>query len=820
MSDDYSLRQYALAYAKMGMAVFPLVPKSKNPATKNGFKDATTDPNQIDKWWKKNPNYNIGIATGQVSGGLIVIDLDIDKEKGKYGNETLREWESEHGQLPDTCRTITGRGGYHLLYRADREVSCSACKPDDPRAVDIRGDGGFFVAPPSVHPNGNLYEWEQDPQEFVIDRANDLVYAFVEFMRPPKKEKSTFSVPEMIPEGSRDNTIFRLACSLQSKGLSDEAILAAAMKENETRCVPPLTDKEVEQKVESALKYQKSTTPYSGKALPPKEGITQFVDAPIQLRCEDWICNKDGVYKWIPGKKDTDPPILIDVSYQQILPVGLTENIETGEQKYDIAFSVRRNGRFMWKDIKVEPAVCCSKTKIVTLSNLGVVVNDQKAKNLVNYISDMYRINEDHLPVTKAVSHFGWIGKQFFPYVNDIVFDGDNAQAKTVQAVGSHGTFEVWQKECMEYRKNLFVRLLMDASLASALIKKINCLCFVLHLWGASGTGKTVAFMVAASIWGIPDELILSVDSTLNYCTSRAALMKSIPVFVDETQLSRGSLEKLIYAMTEGKERGRLSRNSSEKDRKTWENVSFFNGEQPIVGEQSGAGAVNRVIELEIDQPLFTDFTHVLETVRENNGQAGEMFVRYIQGIPDTELVRRHKELCQKLSILAQSTGKQVQSLACILLADQLAGECLFPGEKAVDLLEGVGFLKRETEVSQAERAYQFIIDWIAANENLFNPMYGNRILGKVAEDSCLFNQTELSAVLEESGFNFDAVKKEWAAAGYLERSSDGKYAIRTTVAGKDTKARYVKIIFQYPKSIAEYEDYAGDSEPFCGNIG
>ncbi|MCD8279709.1 DUF927 domain-containing protein, partial [Enterocloster citroniae] len=512
--------------------------------------------------------------------------------------------------------------------------------------------------------------------------------------------------------------------------------------------------------------------------------------------------------------------ILIDVSYQQILPVGLTENIETGEQKYDIAFSVRRNGRFMWKDIKVEPAVCCSKTKIVTLSNLGVVVNDQKAKNLVNYISDMYRINEDHLPVTKAVSHFGWIGKQFFPYVKDIVFDGDNAQAKTVQAVGSHGTFEVWQKECMEYRKNLFVRLLMDASLASALIKKINCLCFVLHLWGASGTGKTVAFMVAASIWGIPDELILSVDSTINYCTSRAALMKSIPVFVDETQLSRGSLEKLIYAMTEGKERGRLSRNSSEKDRKTWENVSFFNGEQPIVGEQSGAGAVNRVIELEIDQPLFTDFTHVLETVRENNGQAGEMFVRYIQGIPDTELVRRHKDLCQKLSILAQSTGKQVQSLACILLADQLAGECLFPGEKAVDLLEGVGFLKRETEVSQAERAYQFIIDWIAANENMFNPMYSNRILGKIAGDSCLFNQTELSAVLEESGFNFDAVKKEWAAAGYLERSSDGKYAIRTTVAGKDTKARYVKIIFQYPKSIGEYEDYAGDSEPFCGNIG
>ena len=105
--------------------------------------------------------------------------------------------------------------------------------------------------------------------------------------------------------------------------------------------------------------------------------------------------------------------------------------------------------------------------------------------------------------------------------------------------------------------------------------------------------------------------------------------------------------------------------------------------------------------------------------------------MRHVQGITDTELIGRHKVLCQKLFILAQSTGKQVQSLACILLADQLAGECLFPGEKAVDLLEGVGFLKMEAEVSQAERAYQFIIDWIAANENLFDPMYSNKVSAK-----------------------------------------------------------------------------------------
>lgn len=813
MSEEYSLKQCALAYAKMGMAVFPLVPRSKSPATQNGFRDASTDFAQIEKWWKRNPKYNIGIATGRMSGGLVVIDLDVDKEKGKYGNETLRDWESEHGLLADTCRAITGRGGYHYLYRTDREVTCSS---EQIKAVDIRGDGGYFVAPPSIHPNGRRYEWEQAPGEFAIEQADSGVYGFIDFVRPTKKEQAKFSIPEEIPEGSRDNTIFRLACSLQAKGLADEAVMAAAMAENKTRCNPPLTEKEVVQKVESALKYQKSTNPYSGRALPPKEGLTQFVGAPIQLMCEDWICNKNGVLKWIPGKKDTDPPILVDVSYQQILPVGLTENIETGEQKYDIAFSVKRGGRFVWKDIKVEPAVCCSKTKIVTLANLGVIVNDQKAKNLMTYIAEMYRINESSLPVTKAVSHFGWIGKDFFPYVKGIVFDGDNAQIKTVQALRGRGSFELWRQKSMEYRKNMHVRLLMDASLASVLIKKINCLCFVLHLWGASGTGKTVAFMAAASIWGSPDEMILSVDSTINYCTSRAALMKSLPVFVDETQLSRGSLEKLIYAMTEGKTRGRLTRTSAERNQKTWENVSFFNGEQPIVGEQSGAGAVNRVIELEVNKALFADFPRVLEVVRENNGHAGEKFVRHIQGIPEADLIGRYKELCQKLSVLAQSTGKQVQSLACIILADQLAGECLFPGEAAVDLLEGAGVLKKESEVSQAERAYQFTVDWIAANENLFTSEYGVLILGRVTKENCFINQSKLSDVLEENGFSFDAVKKEWAAAGYLERTRGGKYAHLTTIAGKNTKARYIKIIFQQPKNIDDYEDYIGKADPFA----
>ncbi|WP_346961118.1 bifunctional DNA primase/polymerase [Faecalicatena contorta] len=814
----FTIRQYALAYARIGLAVFPVSSHGrtsedyKRPMVKNGFHDATTDPDTINKWWERWPDANIGIVTGKPSGGVFVIDLDVKEEEGVDGREAIREWEREHGKLPEeTMLSITGGGGYHIFFRSDgREIPCVRDLFKNKSGVDVRGDGGYIVAPPSLHFNGRHYEWELGPDDAVIEPADDLVYMLLD--EGKKKEVGTFVSPGTIEQGARDDTIFKLACSLQAKGLSDDAILAAAQAENKLKCRPPLDEKTVIQKVKSALKYEKSTAPYVHKQS-EGDNKTEFIDQPVQLKCGYWECNKDGVCMWVPGKKETDPPVKIVASHQQIMPIGTTENIETGEQKYHMAFSVKRQGGYLWKDVKVEPELCCTKTKIIKLANIGVMVTDRTSKNLVNYIADMYRLNDDALPLRKTVSHFGWIGKEFFPYMDGIEFDGDNAQAKTVRALGARGSFETWRDACSKCRENLNVRLLMDASLGSVMTHILKCLCFVVHLWGPSGTGKTVAFVVAASIWGVPDELILSVDSTVNYCTSRAALMKNLPIFVDETQLARGDLMKLIYAITEGKTRGRLDRTSREKEQGSWENISFFNGEKPIVSDNAGAGAFNRVIEMEVDKPLFEDYTQILEVVRENNGLAGRKFIEYIKKIDTVSLISRHKELCRKLSEMSKSTGKQAQALACIVLADQLAQECIFKDEAPLELEAVAELLRDEEEVSQAERAYKFVVNWIAENENFFNITFGNRLWGKVADSHCLVNQNVLREAMEKNGYDFNAVKKEWAEAGYLEKSRDGKYSVNTSIAGLKTKARYVKVLFKQPNNFEEYEDVDIDDE-------
>lgn len=521
------------------------------------------------------------------------------------------------------------------------------------------------------------------------------------------------------------------------------------------------------------------------------EHITEFVNAPLQLNCGKWYCDQKGVYKLLPDKFNPEVLIPVYASYQQILPSGMIENIETGEQKYILSFSLRRTGAYLWKSIRVEPSICCSKTKIISLSNLGVMVNDNTSKHMVTYLADLFRLNQDTIPLKQSISHLGWIQKAFFPYETKLMFDGDSEQEKVVQAIHNAGSFEVWRTAAMKLRKNKTLRLMMNASLASVLLKKIGGLCFVVHFWGASGTGKTVGLLVSASIWGDPDLLLISVDGTINYFTNRAAFMGNLPMLIDEAQLNKGNLDKLIYSLAEGKTRGKLDRGSRELNNKTWENISVFTGEAPIVSNQSGAGAINRVLEIEVDEPLFQDFSGTLELIREHYGHAGERYIKVLQESNGKELKKEYQAICKELEAY-DSTGKQIQNLAFLVLADRIAGRCIFEGEAPLQLKDITSILKTKEEVSTSERAYQFILGWIAANQNYFKED-SLKIYGKIEKNTCLFNQNELIKVLSENGYEFNAIKKEWADKRYLIKSSSNRYAHCTSIFGSP-KAYFIKL--------------------------
>lgn len=259
--------EWALYYAQeKGWAVFPLIPKTKDPATQHGFYDATKDPEIIRSWWRENPRYNIGMATGAASG-VVVLDFDEDEDKEKHGTETLREWERSNGEkIPDTVNSITGRGGTHYLYGLPPGERQN-CRINLYNGIDVRGDGGYICLPPSVHPNGNRYEWEYGPDETPVTPLNETVRKFLK--GDEAENKTSFSVPDQIGEGTRNGTLYRAACSLQARGWSDKAILEAVRHQNSDTCDPPLSDKEVKTIVKSALKHEKGqiqTVCNNGKA--------------------------------------------------------------------------------------------------------------------------------------------------------------------------------------------------------------------------------------------------------------------------------------------------------------------------------------------------------------------------------------------------------------------------------------------------------------------------------------------------------------------------------------------------------------------------
>lgn len=255
MSDNRNL-QAALVYAsKYGWSVFPVRAESKKPLTPHGCKDAKRDPGAIKNWWRKWPDASIGIATGSISN-LIVIDEDIDDEKGLDGYMSVTEWERENGvQLPETARAITGRGGAHRYYHyTGKDISNRTGILD---GVDVRGEGGYVVAPPSVHPNGTEYAWEDDPADTPIADVDDVVKKFLAIGSSAREDGEKFQLPQIIESGKRNSTLYSFACSLQAQGLSDSAISAAVQAENEARCVPPIEAEELHLLISSALRYAK-----------------------------------------------------------------------------------------------------------------------------------------------------------------------------------------------------------------------------------------------------------------------------------------------------------------------------------------------------------------------------------------------------------------------------------------------------------------------------------------------------------------------------------------------------------------------------------
>lgn len=254
----------AIKLASLGLKVFPLRPNGKEPVTKNGYKDATNDLEQVQEWWTKNPNYNIGLPAGL--NDLFIIDIDV---KGKVnGHETLKK---KGFVFPETVSQDTPSGGNHLLFKMNGLKIKNKVRED--LGIDIRGDGGYIVISPSTI-NGNRYRLKDleggttDPTTLIKEvvsiapngKLSPIFQDFFDLMDKKNEDhRQKFKLPDVISEGGRNETLFQYACSLQARGYDDEEITDKVVKANISNCEIPLEDEELFKIIESALKYEKGT---------------------------------------------------------------------------------------------------------------------------------------------------------------------------------------------------------------------------------------------------------------------------------------------------------------------------------------------------------------------------------------------------------------------------------------------------------------------------------------------------------------------------------------------------------------------------------
>lgn len=277
-----------------GFKVFPVVKNGKRPAMGKWQDKATTDEAQIEYWDNQFHGPNWGLATGQ--SGILIIDID---NHGEDGLANLKKWVEENGKFPFTKVVKTPNSGYHLYYKNSDE--CLKNRAGIIPGIDIRANGGLVVAPPSQI-DGREYRWLSETEVkkelgdilleydvFEIPQVNDIVLALYDSgaqetivqKQTTKSSKVTkvkkksnnkenekkqnvgerFVLPDVIKEGTRDDTLFRYGSSLRGKGYEENEIITLIKSANQNNCEAPLDDYEIDSIINQVLGYQSGKKP-------------------------------------------------------------------------------------------------------------------------------------------------------------------------------------------------------------------------------------------------------------------------------------------------------------------------------------------------------------------------------------------------------------------------------------------------------------------------------------------------------------------------------------------------------------------------------
>lgn len=476
------------------------------------------------------------------------------------------------------------------------------------------------------------------------------------------------------------------------------------------------------------------------------EGVAQF-------QTGNYICDTDGV------KLLDNYGFPVTVCPHPIAPVRRYINVDNGEEYLEIWFC-----KYASKERRITRSIVVSKddisNSISKLAKYGIVVNPRNAKYLSAYLLDIEQYNYSQIEEKQSVTRLGWIGdNQFSPYVESVRFDGEEDFGSIFSSVGQAGDYEAWKDAIRKVRaEKTAARIYLAASFASVILKPCGLLPFMVHLWGTSEIGKSVALMIAASVWANPEigEYVTTYNGTRYAQETKAAFLNNLPLCLDELQIqaSQGKtdFDDTIYQLCEGVSKAQGKASGGLRKQLRWKNVILSNGEHPIVKGLSGGGAANRVIEIESAEPIYSDLVGLCDIIKANYGHAGREVVEWLQDGKNLEKVKEIQKNYYETLREGNATDKQIASASAILAADNIVTELIFQDDMCLTVEDITQVLLSRSEMDANRRTCEWLLDYVSSNRLHFDADAKTEIWGEIEGETIWFIRSVFERELKSHG--------------------------------------------------------------------
>lgn len=549
------------------------------------------------------------------------------------------------------------------------------------------------------------------------------------------------------------------------------------------------------------------------ESIASKQGIrydnsTQFDGQSIELFCGEYMCDDFGVT--LTDKYGFENVIC----RHPIMPVRRLINIDSNEERLELEYKKGKK----WRSFIAEKAVIASSSQILSLAAYGIMVNSENAKALSTFLLNIEELNYDIIPEQKSVGRLGWVMSHgFSPYVEHIEFDGETNFKHIFNAVQPHGDRQKWIDAMKKVRAEKTVgRLFLAASFASAILEPCGLLPFFFHAWGGTETGKTVGLMIAASVWACPKmgEYITTFNSTVVGQEMTATFLNSLPMCVDELQIQSSAgikdFDRIIYQLTEGVGRTRGAKLGGLQKQNTWKNCIITNGEHPISNANSGGGAVNRIIEVECADKIYSDLVGLCAIIADNYGFAGREFAEHLQSEGMFEKVNAMQKEFYRELLKSDSTDKQAASASAILAADAIATELIFKDGNALTCSDLADIMTKKQEVDVNARALDYLYELVGRNplhfrtDNYLEELR-SEVWGKIDADYIYIIKSVFDREMNAAGYNGTSFLAWAKRRGYIVCGRDGRRTRKARIGGDSLNT--VCIVRDIEKAKAEQQE-------------